>query len=312
VSEFGAGLQVAITLRGFADLLTTSWQQFIKSGHIGDLEGWLQAVLLQQSGRTVSTFYRRNDQAAIVRRWAGLVGPENVTVVIADKRRPELLITAFEDLLGLRHDSMSTRPVGGYAANRGLSGAEVELVRRVNAAIHEQRYDWHRYTSLIRHGMIARMQEERQPGPDEPRLELPAWAGRIALIKSRTYADAIVSTGCRVIGDPATLWAPIRTVDRVAEPPELPLDAVLQAVAGVLSAAEGKGPFFDAAADGVERRKVADPLLDRFLRPTETRQVLNAYRATRHLRIRSLAAAAGTKLVERVTRRDLIRNRPRR
>ncbi|MBO0812876.1 MAG: hypothetical protein J2P23_12635, partial [Microlunatus sp.] len=180
-SELGDQLHVAITLRGFAELLPTSWQQVVKAGHTGGFEQWLEAVLKKGKGAAVPTFYRRNDQAAIVRRWTELVGPENVTVVIADKRDPDLLINTFEDLLGLRRGTMATRPVGGYAANRGLSAAEAELVRGVNVIMHEQRYDWRRYTSLIRHGLIARMQENRRPAAGEPTLRLPGWAARAAL-----------------------------------------------------------------------------------------------------------------------------------
>ena len=301
-SELGDGLHVAITLRGFADLLGSNWQQAVKAGHTGDFEQWLRAVLNRRKGPAVGTFYRRNDQAAIVNRWTGLVGPENVTVVIADKTNPNLLINSFEELLGLRSGTMATRPVGGYAANRGLSAPEVELVRRVNTIMHAQHYDWRRYTSLIRHGLIARLQENRRPAPTEASLRLPAWAARAALQISREYADQILASGCRVIGDPAALTAPLRTVDQVVQPTELPLDAVVQGIAGILSAADGLGPFFDHAADGLERRRATDPLLDRVFNADDSRRVLNAYRSTQHLPLRALGLAAGAKIIDRAVR----------
>lgn len=302
-SELGDRLHVAITLRGFADLLGSNWQQSVKSGHTGDFEQWLRAVLKRRKSATVRTFYRRNDQAAIINRWTGLVGPGNVTVVIADKRNPDLLINSFEDLLGLDRGTMATRPVGGYAANRGLSAPEVELVRRVNTIMHAQHYDWRRYTSLIRHGLIARMQENRRPAPGEASLRLPGWAARAALQISRDYTDQLLASGCRVVGDPAALTAGLRTVDQVQQPVELPLDAVVEGVAGVLSAADGLGPFFDRAADGLERRRATDPLLDRVFNAEDSRRVLNAYRSTQHLPLPALGVAAGTKIIDRALRK---------
>jgi hypothetical protein len=297
-------LQVAITLRGFADLLPTNWQQFVKSGYTRPFEWWLRQVLGDRSKlATTPTFYPRNDQAAIVNRWVRLLGPERVTVVIADKRQPDFLIDAFEDLLGLSRGSMASRPVGGYAANRGLSAAEVELVRRLNALMHQQHYDWRRYTILIRHGLIARMQECRRPGPDEPGLVLPAWAARKALVRAGEYADAIAGSGCRVVGDLALLTAPVRTADAVTPPSELPLDLVYEAAAGVLSAADGRGPFFDEAPGGVERRKTSDPRLERLYGPELTHQIINAHRATAHLDGRTLMAVAALRRYQNVERR---------
>lgn len=301
--ELGDRLQVAITLRGFADLLGSNWQQAVKSGYTGGFEEWLDAVLKHSDRPVVGTFYRRNDQAAIINRWTGLVGPANVTVVIADKADPDLLINCFEDLLGLRRGTMASRPVGGYAANRGLSAPEAELVRRVNTIMHAQHYDWHRYTRLIRHGLIARVQENRRPALTETSLRLPAWAARVALQTSRDYAAAILASGCRVIGDPAVLAAPLRTVDQVRQPTELPLDAVVEGIAGILSAADGLGPFFDRAADGLERRRASDPLLERVFDADETRRVLNAHRSTQHLPITALGAAAGVKIIDRAVRK---------
>jgi hypothetical protein len=300
--ELGERLHVAVTLRGFADLLASNWQQAVKAGHTVGFEQWLQSVLKRRKGPTVGTFYRRNDQAAIIKRWTELVGPENVTVVIVDKTNPDLLTESFEDLLGLRRGTMATRPVGGYAANRGLSAPEVELVRQVNMIMHTQRYDWHRYTSLVRHGLIARIQENRRPLPGEPSPQLPAWAARVALRRAREYAEQLQAFGCRVIGDPAALTAPVRTVDAVVQPTELPLDAVVEGIAGVLSAADGLGPFFDHAADGVERRQARDAFLERVLDPGATRRVLNAYRATRHLPLRVLGVAAGARFIDRAVR----------
>ena len=296
-------IHVAVTLRGFADLLPTNWQQFVKSGSTRTFDGWLKIVLNEKrAAKNAATFVRRNDQAAIIRRWTKIIGADRVSVVIADKRQPDFLINSFEDLLGLPRGTMASRPVGGYAANRGLSNAEVELVRRLNGVVREQGYDWRRYTDLIRHGVIARMPECRRPAVDEPSPVLPEWAAAKALARAGAYVSAIADSGCRVIGDLSLLTADVRTVPQAPVPEQLPIDAVFQAVAGLISAADGRGPFFDQAADGVEGRRTRDPRLERFAGPDESLAILNANRATRHLRGRALGAVIATRLADKVRR----------
>lgn len=295
VDELDPGrLHVAVTLRGFADLLPSNWQQFVKSGHTGHFEAWLKDALKAKTRRpTIGTFVRRNDQTAIVQRWVRLLGADRVTVVIGDKRQPDLLTNAFEDLLGLPRGATAARPAGGYVSNRSLSAAEVELVRRLNTVIADQKYDWRRYTTLIRHGVIARMQECRQPGPDEAPVTLPSWAAERALVLAGQHASAIADSGCRVVGDLATLSGPVRTVPAAVAPDAMPVDAAREAVAGLISAADGRGPFFDQAGDGVERRLTTDPRLERLVGPDDMLDVLNAHRATRHLDAKTFVGVLG-------------------
>jgi hypothetical protein len=305
VQELAADrLQVVLTLRGFADLLPSNWQQFVKSGYTGTFEDWLADALGRRVKRpTIRTFLRRNDQDRIVRRWVDLLGPDRVTVVIADKRRPELLIDTFEDLLGVPRGTTAARPAGGYVTNRGLSAPEVELVRRINRTIDEQGYDWRRYTDLIRHGVIAGMQECRRPGPDEQPIRLPQWAAERALRTAAEYAEAIAGSGCQVVGDLSQLTAPVRTVADCAPPEQIPADAVREAVAGLISAADGLGPFFGQAAEGVEGRRRTDPRLERFADAETTERILNGYRATRHLTAPAMMAVLGQRLADGVGRR---------
>ena len=304
VEELGADrIHVAVTLRGFAELLPSNWQQFVKAGYTKGFDRWLKDVLTPRPRQsTVKTFLRRNDQAAIVDRWVRLVGPDRVTVVIADKTRPAQLISAFESMLGLPAGATAARPVGGYVANRSLSSAETELVRRVNSVVHQQGYDWLRYTQLIRHGVIARMQECRSPGETEAKVVLPEWAAEAAAQRAEQYTRAIAESGCRVIGELSTLTAAVSSVPRVPDVDRVPIEAAVEAVSGLLSAADGRGPFFDQATEGLEGRRTTMPLLEKVIGPEHTLQVLNAHRATRHLGGRSLAAVGGLRLSEKLRR----------
>lgn len=293
VEALSPNTHVVITLRGFADLLGSSWQQYVKAGYLKPYRTWLQQILGDRGKlKTTPTFYQRNDQATIVQRWVRIAGVDNITVVIADKRQPDQLISAFEDLLAVPRGLLTALPAGGYAANRSLSMPEAELVRRINKVFREQDMTWDRYSDLMRHGLIARMQENRQPGPDEPLLTLPEWAAKKALIRAQKYADAIAATGCRVIGDLSTLTAPVRTVPRLPSVTSIPADAAFEAIAGLLSAEDGRGAFFDEPPDGVQGAKTYKGALQKVYQSEGGVELANAIRATKHLDDKTIAAVA--------------------
>lgn len=302
--SLGDNLHVVITLRGFADLLGSSWQQYVKAGYQKPFGVWLRAILGPRSKlNTTPTFYKRNDQAAIVRRWIRVVGRDNVTVVIADKRNPDQLINAFEDLLDVPHGLLAALPVGGYAANRSLSFAEAELIRKLNKVFREQGMSWDRYSDLMRHGFIARMQENRRPGPDEQLLTLPAWAGRKALVIARKYAEAVGNSGCRVIGDLDALTVPVRTVPKLERPNDIPMDAAFEGIAGLLSAEDGKGGFFDEPPEGVQGAKTYKGNLRKLYDSENGREIANAVRATKHLDDRTIAGVAAFRGINKADHR---------
>ncbi|QGN33379.1 hypothetical protein [Microlunatus sp. Gsoil 973] len=293
VEALGQQVHVVITVRGFADLLGSSWQQYVKAGYLKPYRTWLRQILGDPAKlKTTPTFYKRNDQAAIVDRWIRVAGVENVTVVIADKRRPDQLINAFEDLLGVPTGLLSALPAGGFAANRSLSMPEAELVRRINKIFRDQDMTWDRYVDLMRNGLIARLQENRRPGPDEPVLTLPEWAAKKALVRAGQYADAIAASGCRVIGDLDTLTLPVRTVPRLPDITSVPVDAAHEAIAGLLSAEDGRGAFFDEPPEGVQRASSYPAYLQKLYPSENGLELANAIRATRHLDDRTIAAVA--------------------
>lgn len=244
VDELGPSTYVVITLRGFATLLGSSWQQYVKAGRRKAFHPWLREVLAEppRSSNLARAFYRRHDQAAIVRRWLDVVGPERLIVVVADREQPSLLPDAFSDLLGLPRGFL--RDAGDVGENRSLSWPEAELLRQVNARVHEARIGWRPYEVLIRDGLIARTLRTRRPSARESPMLLPAWAEGPALRRAARYHDAVLASGCRIIGDPQRLLdrPPVGELPR---PDVVPIDAATEATAGLLSAALGRGAQFD-------------------------------------------------------------------
>jgi hypothetical protein len=243
VDELGPDTYVVITLRGFATLLGSSWQQYVKAGRRKAFHPWLREVLADPPHSNVArAFHRRHDQAAILRRWLGLVGPERLIAVVGDPDQRCLLPDAFSDLLGLPREFL--RDGGEQGENRSLSWPEAELLRQVNARVHEARIGWRPYEVLIRDGLIARTLRARRPSECESPMLLPAWAEGPALERAANYHEAVLTSGCRIIGDPGRLLDRPR-VGEVAQPEVVPIDAATEATAGLLSAALGRGAEFD-------------------------------------------------------------------
>ena len=241
-----APLHVVITLRGFAQLLGSSWQQYLKAGRTRAFEPWLQDVLADPPrGRGAAHFYRRNDQGRIVRRWVDVLGPDRVVVVVVDKNRPSQLTDAFEHLLGLPPGLLVAEQGSGFASNRALSWPEAELLRSLNARTGKSRLSWPEYDLLVRGGGITRLLESRRPASDEPTVQLPTWAAEQASRRAQRYAEEVAASGCRVVGDLATLSESVPTAEQSGTATQVPIDAAVELATGLISAALGRGPFFE-------------------------------------------------------------------
>lgn len=268
VTELGDQTYVVITMRSFAALLGSSWQQYVKAGRRKAFEPWLGEVLADQpSSLAAQLFYRRNDQPAILRRWMAVAGADRVIVVIPDKREPRLLFDAFSGLLGLPPEILrSGAEEADRGENRSMSWPEVEFLRRLNSAVRGH-LDWRHYEVWIRGGAVTQLLTSRRPGPREPRVTLPPWAAHRAHRIAETYAEAVAGSGCVIIGDVAALADPGPTGE-LTPARAVPTEAAVAATAGLVSASLGRGPDFDIGA------RPLPPVAQRLLRTRRGRRVL--------------------------------------
>ncbi|NYI66437.1 hypothetical protein [Spelaeicoccus albus] len=259
VDALGERTHIVITLRNPAEILPSLWTQRLKSGQDDSFEAWLQRVFNMVPEQPMRKQFRRSqNQGALVSRWASIVGPENVTVIVVDKRRPELLLQSFERLLGLPEGLLSAAQTNGVTSNRSLTRAEAELLLQINRAAKDAAISWADYTKLIRHGAIGRLLDSRTPAGDEPRLQMPEWAAELARDRGRKYAKRIARSGVRVVGDLNALSAPVNTsVGTEAGLRSVPMDVAVESILGTLDAAIGKGVFRSAAPEGAKQRALA-------------------------------------------------------
>ena len=190
---------VVIGLRNLGRLLPSSWQQYLKYGQTMPYERWLQRMFDPRgSGKTTPTFWKRNDHAALIRRWSSLVGPEHVQLLVLEQVGPRAQFVAFAELLGLPPEVLLGR--AHLLPNRSMTAAEAEFLRRLNVSV-KGRIGWADYEALVRDGIARSLVESRQPGADEPLPHTPGWALDAAAQRGAATVAAIRETGVGVVGE---------------------------------------------------------------------------------------------------------------
>ncbi len=244
VEAIGENCHIAVTLRSPGAILPSAWQQYVKAGVPIAFDDWLGSVIADPPDRSVTKgFHDRNDQAGVVERWAGAAGPDRVTVVVLDKKHPELLFDTFEQLLGLPSGTLASQELGGFASNRGLTVPEAELFLALNAIIRPHGIEWDDFQRLVRNGAVKRLMDHRTS--DEEKPQLPPWAVKRAAEIGAGYAEAIAATGVHVVGDLSQLAEEVPARPHDDPPPtHIPVELAAEAMAGMLSAATYRGATF--------------------------------------------------------------------
>jgi hypothetical protein len=259
------GLRVVVTLRPLSRILPSAWQQYLKSGHQLPYPKWLEAVLADPPRRSVTpSFWRRHDHGAVIDRWATEIGADRLSVVALDENDRGLLFRTFDDLLGLPIGSLAEAPADH--GNRSMTAAEAELFRRVNVVLRGTDVSWSQYAHLIRYGAVLRAVERYRPDDDAPRLVTPAWAlDRAAELGARHAAtiEAWRPAGLHIVGDLGRLAKPVAVAEGPGDPPtEIPIEAALEALLGVIARAAAGSPYFPQETveltDGLPGHESAD------------------------------------------------------
>jgi hypothetical protein len=257
VEAIGDRQHIVVTLRSLGAILPSAWQQYIKAGVPIAFDDWLGSVIADPPDRTVTRGYHdRNDQAGVVERWAGAAGPDRVTVVVLDKKHPELLFDTFEQLLDLPSGTLAAQELGGFASNRGLTVPEAELFLALNAIIRPHDIAWDDFQRMVRNGAVRRLMDHRTS--DEEKPQLPAWAVKRAAEIGTGYAEAIAATGVQVVGDLSQLSEEVPARPHDDPPPtHIPVELAAEAMAGMLSAATWRGATFGEKDEQSAERAVA-------------------------------------------------------
>lgn len=234
VSQLGGDRpHILAVARRYDRLLPSQWQQRVKAGERLSYDDWLEVVL--DDGQSARPEWRNlwvpHDTARLVERWAGLVGPENFTLVVSDDSDRDLLPRTFEALLGLPEGKLQ---VVLDKTNRSLSFNEVELLRRVNVLFHEQGWGDRDYYYLVYRGLIRRLVRSPIPEGDTAIPSLPAWAAARVAELSRQRVETLSESGIRVLGELDGLEAePATGPSETRELSEISIETALRALEGM-------------------------------------------------------------------------------
>ena len=223
-----------------ASILTSQWAQYVADGMGAPFNSWLEAMLTPGNQRFSPSFWVRHRHDELVDRWAAVVGPGRVTVVVVDSERGAVL-RGFERLLGLTPGTLVADP---DLANRSLTLPETEAVRRVQRPV--QARGAARSPALQGHALRGDPRDEAPgAGPGMAGVELPAWALPETARLAREIADGIAG--------PASALGDLDGLARVPDPPTHTAPSVVTAPPQV-AAAMAMGVLFatGTARSGVE------------------------------------------------------------
>lgn len=280
VDELGPdGIHVAITLRSPATILPSLWAQGLKDdAQTESLDSWLSRIYDSASDRPMPARFRRAyDQAELVQRWARLIGPNKVTVIVVERSQPAALSDAFESLLGLPAGMLAC----GVDTNRSFTAAEANVFQRLNNSLADHDVGWQSFSEFVWRGAANRGVLGRKRPGDEPRVGLPPWAAAAAKQDGERFASQIRDSGVRVLGDLDQLWVEPSPAGNVGSD-TIPADVGVRALTGVILAGA------DTQRRANQRKAQRDAKIKRLEQVTAkldvTRQRLEAERAkNKHL-----------------------------
>ncbi|MDF3143079.1 MULTISPECIES: hypothetical protein [unclassified Streptomyces] len=247
----GDRVHVLVTLRPLARIMPSQWQQYVQNGLRMGYGDWLEHLLKKPPyDKPNPSFWRRHRHDRLVERWARVVGPERVTVVVVDDRDREGLMRTFEALLGLPAHLL--RPVPD-AANRSLTLAETEMLRNLNKEFRANELPEELYSQLVRNGAVMHMKNTCTPGPGDVKIRTPQWAVEAAAEIGAEMAESIGRAGVRILGDmrllsAVQLSAVQKPATRTDREPRIAPEAAAQALYGALAAAAAAPVRHTAAA----------------------------------------------------------------
>jgi hypothetical protein len=190
---------VVITYRPFEDLLASTWQQLVKEGLRDSLDDWSRASVVAHPELSKDPFPRILDLATLVNIWGGVVGAENVVVILIEPSQPHSIFNAFEEVLALPNGFLV--PDGGVAQKRSFTAAEAELLRQTNSLLPRDRSSLNSHRVFRR--SLARWLDEHEPGVDDTRLSLPIDVVKLARERSEEMVRSVreLSGRIRVFGN---------------------------------------------------------------------------------------------------------------
>lgn len=243
VAELGGDQPYVLAVaRAYDRLLPSQWQQRVKSQLRLTYDDWLRIVLGDRPSEELDLQHWTNvwvphDTVGLVDRWARVVGPDRVILVVRREHERDQLHVLFEQLLGLPAGFL---PRDAGRDNPSLSAPRTELVRALNEIFHESGWIGSDAHERLRRAAVRAL-VQAPPDPEEPRLPtVPEWAwGRLVELSDARIAGLAQWPG-RVVGDLEDLRVTRPDPDTVPHSGAVSTDAAAAAMAAMVALAEGR------------------------------------------------------------------------
>lgn len=127
----GCEVHLVLTARELVGLGTSYWQEWVKNGGAGDVDGF---PVSPRYSPVDEWGWGAFDLAGVLERWGTVIPPERVHIfpVAVGKADPAELWQRFADLVGIETEGLELKE---SPSNPGLGIVEVELLRRINARL---------------------------------------------------------------------------------------------------------------------------------------------------------------------------------
>ena len=224
---------IVAVARRLDKFLPSQWQEKVKSGVTRSFDDWLRIILAEEDNGKHGRWsvWMGHDVEALVLRWLDFVPPERFTLIIADEGDHSQLPHTFESMLGLPAGTLRANP---KRSNRGLSWAELELVRSLRRSLRGTEWPREKFQELI----INKLKSLDAPHFGPRAAWIPDWAHERVCELSDARIDAIKRLPVGVVGDPERLRVEPRTEGQ--QPPEvrdlaLPVETSARVIEGIVA-----------------------------------------------------------------------------
>src|SRR4051812_18486860 len=224
---------VVITYRPFAELLLSTWQQLVKEGLRTPLDEWSRSTVTAHPESSEAPFPRLLDLATLVETWGGVVGDENVAVVLVDRSQPNAIFSAFEEMLALPNGFLAPR--SALPGKRSLTAQEAELLRQVNVLLPRDKDSLKQQRQLRK--VIADWVDTEPPSASDTKLALPADVVESAGERAHQMVDRVKARlpHITVFGDLDTLAATPAASESQATPANVDTEMAAQWLAQIIA-----------------------------------------------------------------------------
>lgn len=201
VGRLGGDVQVVVTLRALAPVLSSIWQQSLRNQLTTPFPDWLDEMFGVTSGvRGHPGIWSRYDVGRLLRHWGPVVGEEAITFVIVDPGDRHMLLRSFEDLLSVPEGTLQQTSW----ANQSLPYPEAELMRQVAQAVSAET-DHLTWLRTAGGGWSKRRLKELAPQLPPHRIRVPRSIAQQANEATEPWIEALRASKATVVGDPCHL-----------------------------------------------------------------------------------------------------------